>query len=151
MWNANFETGLNMKKVINVADQSVTFTFDGLAAITIAITAMSEENRVYAALHGMAARIGDNAAITKSVENNFTVTEAMRRAEVATMVEFYSNAGNHDWNVKVATGPRKPALNPTWVKMAELANVEYSVIAAKMAERDLAELLAMTNMPAPRG
>ena len=134
-----------MKKVINVAARSVTFTFDGLDSVTMRCEQMSAENYEYACLHGMAARIGDAAALTKNAENNFTVTEAMRRAEVAAMVEFYENRDNGDWNMKVAR-TAKIAINPTWAKMAELSGVAYEVIAAQMAQRDLDALMAMTTM-----
>ena len=143
--------GLNMKKVLNVIDQTVTFAFgDDLAPVTLAMRDVSPANATYAMLHGFGARIGDNAAIAKSPENNFTVTEAMRRAEVVGLVEFYANADNLDWEQRKATGPRKPAINPTWAKMAELSGRTYEAIAAEMAERDIAELMRMTNMVAPR-
>ena len=140
-----------MKKIINVADQSITFTFDGLPEVVFDANKASTPNQTYAMLHGFGARIGDNAAIAKSPENNFTVTEAMRREEVANMASFYCNADNHDWNMKVAAGPKKPAINPTWAKMAEMKGCDYATIAAEMAERDIAELMAMTSMVAPRG
>ena len=152
MWDAIFEMGLNMKKVLNVIDQTVTFTFgDDLASVVLAMKDVSPANATYAMLHGFGARIGDNAAIAKSPENNFTVTEAMRRVEIASLVEFYANADNPDWEQRKSTGPRKPAINPTWAKMAELSGRTYETIAAEMAERDIAELMAMTNMVAPRG
>ena len=141
-----------MKKILNAVDQTVTFTFgDDLAPVVIAMKDVSPANATYAMLHGFGARIGDNAAITKSPENNFTVTEAMRRAEVVGLVEFYANPDNLDWEQRKATGPRKPAINPTWAKMAELSGRTYEAIAAEMAERDIAELMRMTNMVAPRG
>ena len=136
--------GLCMKKDINVAARSITFTFDGLDSITMHTEKMSTANYDYACLHGMAARIGDSAALTKRAENNFTVTEAMRRAEVAAMVEFYENAENKDWTLKVRTA--KIAINPTWAKMAELSGRPYEEIAAQMAQRDIEELMKMTNM-----
>lgn len=133
-----------MKKVIDTIAGSVTFTFDGLESITIHAEAMSAANYNYAVLHGLAARIGDAAALTKSPENNFTVTEAMRRAEVEALVKFYENKDNVDWNIKVRTP--KIAINPTWAKMAELSGRPYEEIAADMARRDIEELMRMTNM-----
>ena len=133
-----------MKKVINVAARTVTFTFEGLDPIVFGAEKMSMANYDYACLHGMAARIGDSAALMKSTENNFTVTEAMRRAEVEAMVKFYEDAENKDWNLKVRTA--KIAINPTWAKMAELSGRPYEEIAAQMAQRDIEELMKMTNM-----
>ena len=45
-----------MKKVINTAARSVTFTFDGLESITMHAEAMSAANYDYAALHGLIRR-----------------------------------------------------------------------------------------------
>jgi len=131
-----------MKKTINTATQSVTFTFDGLESVTLAMSKVSPENRAYAALHGMAARVGDNAAIAKSAENNFTVTEAMRRAEVESMVKFYENAENKDWNMRVA-GPRAPVFNPHIQAIAEKRNCTYEEAAVWFNEKLMAELDAM--------
>jgi len=140
-----------MKKIINVADQSVTFTFDGLDEVIFDAKKASTQNKEYAMLHGFAARIGDKAALQKNAENGFTVTEAMRRETVLNMAEHYHDGAQQAWELRVAAGPRKPALNPTWVKMAELSGRTYETIAAEMADRDIAALLAMTSMVAPRG
>ena len=139
-----------MKKIINAVTGVVTFTFDGAAAVVFNTHDMTPENQQYAICHGMAARIGDNAAITKSAENGFAVTETMRREAVLEMVTHYTS-GSTDWELRKSAGPRKPALNPTWVKMAEMKGCDYATIAAEMAERDIAELMAMTSMVAPRG
>ena len=86
---------LIMKKVINAQAQTVTFTFEGeLAPIVLAMSQVSPANAAYAMLHGFAARVGDNAAIKKSAENNYTVTEAMRREAVAELVAEHARIGN---------------------------------------------------------
>ena len=131
-----------MKKTINTAMQTVTFTFDGLAPVTLAMREVSPENATYAMLHGFAARIGDNAAIAKSVENNFTVTEAMRRAEVEKMVEFYADAGNKDWNMRVA-GPKAAAVNPAILAIAAKLGKSYEEAMVWYNAKLMAELEAM--------
>jgi len=131
-----------MKKTINTVTQSVTFTFDGLEPVTLSMDRVSPANVTYAALHGMAARIGDNAAIAKSAENNFTVTEAMRREAVTAMVAFYENVENNDWNMRV-TGPRKAAFNPAIQAIAEKRGCTYEEAAAWFNEKLMAELAAM--------
>jgi hypothetical protein len=130
-----------MKKVINTAARSVTFTFEGLESITMHAEAMSAANYDYAALHGLAARIGDAAAIQKSAENNFTVTEAMRRAEVEALVKFYENKDNLDWNVKVRAA--KVVFNPVIQRIAEKKQCTYEEAAAWYNEKLMAELDAM--------
>ena len=131
-----------MKKTINTATQSVTFTFDGLEPVTLNMRDVSPANATYAMLHGFAARIGDNAAIAKSAENNFTVTEAMRRAEVEAMVAFYSNGDNKDWNMRVAA-VKRPAFNPAIAAIAEKRGTSYEEAAVWFNAKLIAELDAM--------
>lgn len=112
-----------MKKTINTTAQTVTFSFEGgLAPITLAMKDVSPANATYAMLHGFAARVGDAAAISKTAENNFTVTEAMRRDEISAMVDFYTTPGNDQWNMKVATpkaAPIKPAIQAIATKLGK--------------------------------
>ena len=131
-----------MKKTINTTAQSVTFTFDGLEPVTLNMRDVSPANATYAMLHGFAARIGDNAAIAKSAENNFTVTEAMRRAEVEAMVTFYADGGNVDWNMRVA-GPKKAAFNPAIAAIAAKLGKSYDEALVWYNAKLMAELDAM--------
>lgn len=127
-----------MKKTINTAAQSVTFTFDGLDAVTLAMRDVTPANATYAMLHGFAARIGDNAAITKSAENNFTVTEAMRREAVLELVNHYTS-GSEDWNMRVASAKKAPQ-NPTIAAIAAKLGCTYEEAQAKVAEQFLASM-----------
>jgi len=131
-----------MKKTINTAAQSITFTFDGLEPVTLAMSQVSSDNATYAMLHGFAARIGDNAAIAKSAENGFTVTEAMRRAEVEKMVAFYADADNKDWNMRVAAGP-KAVFNPAIAAIAAKLGKSYEEAMVWYNAKLMAELEAM--------
>lgn len=126
-----------MKKVINEAAQTVTFAFDGLDAVTFRASEASEANRDYAELHGWAARLGDNAAIQKSADNGYKVTEAMRREAVLEMVTHYAS-GTGDWNLK--TSVRKPAQNPVIMQIAERLGITYEAAQAKVAEQFLADM-----------
>jgi hypothetical protein len=129
-----------MKKVINTNAQAVTFTFDGLAPVTLSMSDVTPANATYAMLHGFAARIGDNAAIQKSAENGFNVTEAMRREAVLELVNHYTS-GSVEWNTRVSE--RKPAQNPLWLRLAQARGVSYEIIAAEKVAADLAELAAL--------
>lgn len=132
-----------MKKTINTTAQTVTFSFEGgLAPITLAMRDVSPANATYAMLHGFAARVGDAAAISKTAENNFTVTEAMRRAEVEAMVAFYENAENRDWNMKVAA-PKAAPINPAIQAIATKLGKTYAEAMAWYNEKLMAELAAM--------
>ena len=121
-----------MKKVINTAARSVTFTFDGLPDVTMHAERMSAANYDYAVLHGLAARIGDTAALTKSAENGFKITEQMRRDEVATMVAHYERADCVEWNLRVSA--RVPSKNPAIMKLAEALGLTYEQTQAKLVE-----------------
>ena len=131
-----------MKKVINSTAESVTFSFEGLDSVTINMSKVSVANASYAMLHGFAARIGDNAAIQKSAENNFTVTEAMRREAVVELVEFYEDHSNKDWNMKQAV--RKPAPQNEYIlKLAAALGVTYEECQTKLANDAIQSLTQM--------
>ena len=131
-----------MKKTINTLAQTVTFTFEGLEPVMLAMKDVSPANATYAMLHGFAARIGDNAAITKSAENGYVVTEAMRRAEVEKMVEFYADAANVDWNMRVAA-PKAAPLNPAIIAIAAKLGKSYEEAMAWYNAKLMAELASM--------
>ena len=127
-----------MKKVINATAQTVTFTFDGeLAPIVLAMSQVSPANATYAMLHGFAARVGDNAAIQKSAENNYTVTEAMRREAVAELVDHYAS-GSADWSPKAKAKTEK--LNPHIAAIAQKRNCTYEEAQAWFNAKLMAEL-----------
>jgi len=126
-----------MKKVINTNAQTVVFTFDGCEAVTLKMADVTPENATYAMLHGFAARIGDNAAIQKSAENGFNVTEAMRREAVLELVNHYAS-GSIEWNLKVAV--RKAPQNPTILAIAAKMGLTYTEAEAEIQRRMLAEL-----------
>jgi hypothetical protein len=131
-----------MKKSINEANRSITFTFDGLDAVVFQMAKCSAENNAYAPLHGYQARIGDNAAISRKDPKTGvvkTITEFDRRNAVIEMVD-HLHSGSKEWNLR---GTSVRSLNPIWLAMAQKRGVEYDVIAAEKAEADLAELAAM--------
>lgn len=127
-----------MKKTINAAEQTVTFTFEGgLEPIVFRADSASDATREYAMLHGFCQRIGDAAAISKSADNGYTVTEAMRRAEIETMAGHYAS-GTADWNL--SGGTRKAPQNPTILKIAAKLGITYTEAEAEVQRRMLEEL-----------
>ena len=121
---------------------SITFTFDGLDAITFDADTCQALHDV-AMMHGFEQKIRDNAAIARKQKDGtvITVTEAMRRAAVEEMVNHLH--GNTTWNIKAAT--RVPAQNPTWLAIATARGVSYEVVAAEKVAQDLADLAALTG------
>ena len=128
-----------MKKVINTATRTVEFTFEGLDPVIFDTTVVSAANRDYAMLHGFAARIGDNAAIQKSAENGYRVTEAMRREAVMELVNHY-RSGSQDWSPRAKA--KGPAYNPHIQAIAEKRGCTYDEAAAWFQEKLMAELNA---------
>lgn len=128
-----------MKKVINATSQTVTFTFEGLEPVVLGMSQVSPANATYAMLHGFAARIGDKAAIQKSEENNFKVTEAMRRAAVIEMIDHYAS-GTDQWELKASA--RLAPINPAIAKLAERLGKTYEEAQAWFAAKLEAELMA---------
>ena len=117
-----------MKKVINAVAQTVTFTFEGdLAPIVLAMSQVNPANATYAMLHGFAARVGDNAAIQKSAENGYVVTEAMRREAVKELVDHYTS-GTADWSpkAKAKSGVTVQSFNAAIEMIAELRGCTYA-------------------------
>ena len=127
-----------MKKLINTTDRTVTFSFDGdLPAVTCNASKLSTVNQDYAILFGLGHRIGDNAAIPKSKDNNFTVTEAMRRDAVIEMCE-HLESGTDDWNLKVSA--RRAPLDPTILAIANKQGITYEQAQLMIAQRFLTDL-----------
>ena len=129
-----------MKKTIDAVAQTITFTFDGEAPVVFNAASASETVRQHAMLHGFAARLGDNAAITKSAENGFTVTEAMRRDAVLELAEHYAT-GTGEWNVRTAAAPKRPAMNATIAAIATKLGITYEQAQARVAEQFLADMM----------
>lgn len=119
-----------MKKRIIPATRILEFTFTDLPMYQFDTTAASQPNRDHAELHGWLQRLGDTAASAK--------TEAERREAVVALGEHYLS-GATDWNMRTSGKAR----NPVWLAIAEKRGVEYDVIAAEMAQRDLDALAAL--------
>lgn len=127
-----------MKKAIDTKARSVTFTFDeGLAPVTCDASKISPSNLDYAALFGLGHRIGDNAAIAKSKDNNYTVTEAMRREAVLEMVE-HLQSGTDEWNLKASA--RRAPQDATILAIAAKQGISYEEAQAKIAAAFLTDL-----------
>ena len=124
-----------MKKQIDVVAGTVTFTFEnGLAPLTIRTSEISTDTATHAMLHGLSQKIGDAAAISKTEENGYTVTEAMRRAEVEAMMEQLRTGS---WNTRKAAAVKQ---NPAIAKIAEMRGITYTEAEAWIVEKAMADL-----------
>lgn len=126
-----------MKKTFNAETGLIEFTFEGgLTAVTLDPARLSGETKLTAMHHGLLQKIGDAAAIPKSAENNYTVTEAMRRDAVLAMTEQLIEG----WNAPAKS--RAPAKSPVIAALAAKAGVDYDTMAAKLANLDIEALMA---------
>jgi hypothetical protein len=129
-----------MKRKFNPTTNTVHFTFDeGVPELVFDINKCSATVKAEMIGHGAIARIGDKAAIAKSAENSYTVTEAMRRANMVPLVEHYES-GTGDWDMRA--GPRAAPLNPAILKLAERLGKTYEEAQAWFAAKLEAELSA---------
>jgi hypothetical protein len=127
-----------MKKSINEAAGTVTFTFEGLAPVVLDTAQVTQANRDYAMLFGFASRIGDKAAITKGPDNGYKVTEAMRREAVLELVEHYQSA-TVEWEIRAKA---RATLNPHIQAIANKRGCSYAEAQAWFTEKLMAELAA---------
>lgn len=124
-----------MKKNHIIETDTLEFTFEGLPSVEVRVTDLSVGIQAKAMRHGLLAKIGDAAAIQKSADNGFIVTEGMRREAVEGMIA-QLRAG--DWNVKATA--RKAPQNATFLAIAAKRGCSYEEAEAYVAERMLAEL-----------
>ncbi len=120
-----------MKKVWNEATRKIDFTFaEGLDPISINPLDYPISVQEMLPIHGALAKLGDSAAISKSEENKFTVTEAMRREAILSM---HRQLMAGDWNAKKGAGPK---LHPSIVKLAAKWGCTYEEAEIKIAALD---------------
>lgn len=118
-----------MKK--QIIGGKVQFTFDdGLESVVFDPATASAENRAHAEMHGWLARLGDMAAIPKSEENGFRVTEAMRREAIIAGTTHYTS-GTAEWNLRGAA--KTPKQNPAIVALAAALGKTYAEAEAHIA------------------
>ena len=120
-----------MKKQWNETTRKIDFTFnEGLDPISINVLDYPLSVQEMFPIHGALAKLGDSAAISKSEENKFTVTEAMRRAAI---LEMHQQLMNGDWNAKKGIGPKQ---HPSILKLAAKWGLTYEQAEAKIAALD---------------
>ena len=117
-----------MKKKLNEATRTITFTFAGLDDLEFHFDSMHHANKEYAALHGMLQRLGDCAASCK--------TEEERRAAVLALRDHYES-GSPEWNTRA---PATPKENATIRAIADKMGISYTEAEAEIQRRMLAEM-----------
>lgn len=121
---------LMMKKAIN--GTTITFTFEcDVPPLTFDAARTSAAVREHAIMHGFLQRLGDAAAIPKTEENGYTVTETMRREAVAELAAHYES-GTESWNLRATSG-RAAKQNPAIVALAAALGKTYAEAEAHIA------------------
>jgi hypothetical protein len=125
-----------MKRIIDIKANTVTFTFDGLhAPVVLDMARVSAGNKRYAALHGINQRVGDAAANMK--------TEDARHAAIVDLVAYYHTADTVDefdetmWSVRKSATPARDA---NMVAMAAKLGITYEDLLARVAQSFMADL-----------
>ncbi len=134
-----------MKKAIN-PNGTIDFTFeDGVAPLTFdpQHPKVRQTNRDYAMLHGFAQRLGDAAALSATLPDGTkrVVTDAMRRAEIVTLVAHYESGG--DWNMRAAA--RATPENPSVRAYADKLGITYDAALVKIAQAAIDALSTPTE------
>lgn len=125
---------------VNTTGTTITFTFDGLDAITFDAAKASPEMRLHAEMDRWQNRLRDNAAIPRKTKPGapvITITEQMRRDAVAELVTHYES-GATEWNIGGRT--RAAPQNPTILAIATRLGVSYAEAEAEVAKRMLDEM-----------
>lgn len=122
-----------MKKLINATATEVKFTFEGLDPLVLRMEMVHEQVLKYAAAFGLQSRIGDAAALSR--KDGSVITEAMRRAEVQALVEYYEG-GAKEWSVRSA---KVQAQSPGIVAMAAKFGITYAEAEVKLTEMYMPE------------
>jgi hypothetical protein len=93
------------KKVVDVATQSVTFTFDDGTTEVVELAKLSPDMVVRAALHGISQKVGDAYANAAKAESPLAFA---KEAVTETRAQIYAN----DWNATRTgtSGPRTSIL-----------------------------------------
>lgn len=118
----------------------VHFTFDdGVEGVTFDSGKASAECEQGALAHGWLARLGDSAALSRSIKGGGVrdITEAMRQAEVKALAAHYES-GTTQWEMR--SGIRAAPQNPTILAIAAKMGVSYVEAEAEVARKMLAEL-----------
>ena len=133
--------GLTMKTKIDGRKIRMTFetTDPTLSTLVFDASRVHSAQHEAAEMYGWQVRLTRAAALSRTGADGkvVTVTEEMRRAEVAALVEHY-HGGSTDWNMR-ATG-KAAAQNPVIAAIAAKLGIDYEAAQAKVAEQFLADL-----------
>ena len=88
-----------------------------------------------AMMHGFEQKIRDNAAIAKSADNGYNITESMRAAAIQQMVTHLTTST--EWNMRKSATVKE---NPVFRAIASKLGITYEEAMAKVQQQFLDEM-----------
>ena len=88
-----------------------------------------------AMMHGFEQKIRDNAAIAKSADNGYNITESMRAAAIQQMVTHLTTST--EWNMRKSATVKE---NPVFRAIANKLGITYEEAMAKVQQQFLDEM-----------
>ena len=135
------KTNTVIQTAINASIKEIVFTVIGAGDITLHLDRLSDENRAYAALHGMKQRIADAAAQSKDPETGLPVSALDKLSAMKLLVEHYES-GTKEWRTKTST--RGESGNSLLVQcLMELTGKDRAEMAAFVKSKSPAERTAL--------
>jgi hypothetical protein len=86
-----------IRKRLDTEKGIVEFAVEGFPALTVYVSRMSDENRAYATLHGVAQKVGDAAALERDPVTGRSAS-AKEKWEAMKEIADHLNSGSKDWN-----------------------------------------------------
>ena len=114
---------------------TLTFTFSDSTPSIYFNADNATVSRNDAMMHGFEQKIRDNAAIAKSADNGYTITEAMRAAAIQQMVTHLTTST--EWNMRKAATVKE---NPVFRAIASKLGITYEEAMAKVQQQFLDEM-----------
>ncbi|CAB4149749.1 hypothetical protein UFOVP1320_22 [uncultured Caudovirales phage] len=114
---------------------TLTFTFSDSTPSIYFNADDATVSRNDAMMHGFEQKIRDNAAIAKSADNGYNITESMRAAAIQQMVTHLTTST--DWNMRKSATVKE---NPVFRAIASKLGISYEEAMAKVQQQFLDEM-----------
>jgi hypothetical protein len=114
---------------------TLTFTFSDSTPSIYFNAENATVSRDDAIMHGFEQKIRDNAAIAKSADNGYNITESMRAAAIQQMVTHLTTST--EWNMRKGATVKE---NPVFRAIASKLGITYEEAMAKVQQQFLDEM-----------
>ena len=114
---------------------TLTFTFSDSTPTIYFNAENATVSRNDAMMHGFEQKIRDNAAIAKSADNGYSITESMRAAAIQQMVTHLTTST--EWNMRKSAAVKE---SPVIRAIADKLGISYEAAQTKVQEQFLSDL-----------